>query len=377
MSRRDQPYLPLYVQDVLTDEKLIECSASAHGVYFRLLCILHKQETYGRILLKQKYKQMSEFCSGKSETNCEQNKDKDKANFFAKMLAKQMPFGEQVIFDALIELLEEGVITIDGDMLFQKRMVRDFDLSEKRSDFGKKGGNKATKQYGKPGILYLMSDGEKLNKIGASANPINRLYRLRSNLKLPKHFEIRDQVEVADMGEAEDMCLQIFSDMMDGGWVSGPFDLIASKFASLKSKIQLKHKQFAQAFAQANVRANAENEIEIENENNKGGVGEKENPTIEQGPLGSEVVQEAARKSYANAIWVENVCMANNLTKDDLKKWMAKYNSSICNDRIANFDDSTYRKLFTGWLSSQFSKGYSLPKEIQPEKKETIKYLNS
>ena len=57
MARRDQPYLPLYVQDFLTDEKLIECSAESTGVYIRLLCIMHKSQEYGRILLKQKDKQ--------------------------------------------------------------------------------------------------------------------------------------------------------------------------------------------------------------------------------------------------------------------------------------------------------------------------------
>ena len=42
MALRDQPYLPLYVQDFLTDEKLAECSAMATGVYIRLMCIMHK-----------------------------------------------------------------------------------------------------------------------------------------------------------------------------------------------------------------------------------------------------------------------------------------------------------------------------------------------
>ena len=57
MALRNQPYLPLYVQDFMTDEKLNECSPAANGIYIRLMCILHKSETYGQILLKQKYKQ--------------------------------------------------------------------------------------------------------------------------------------------------------------------------------------------------------------------------------------------------------------------------------------------------------------------------------
>ena len=57
MALRDQPYLPLYVQDFLTDEKLMECSASATGIYIRIMCIMHKSDEYGVILLKQKDKQ--------------------------------------------------------------------------------------------------------------------------------------------------------------------------------------------------------------------------------------------------------------------------------------------------------------------------------
>ena len=57
MALRDQPYLPLYIQDFLTDEKLMECSASAVGIYIKVMCILHKQDEYGVLLLKQKDKQ--------------------------------------------------------------------------------------------------------------------------------------------------------------------------------------------------------------------------------------------------------------------------------------------------------------------------------
>ena len=131
MALRDQPYLPLYVQDVLTDEKLIECSAEAHGVYFRLLCILHKQETYGLLCLKQKYKQT----------------DKQISNF-ALMLCKQMPFEANQIQKSLEELLAEGVLILEDDKLYQKRMLKDGELSSLRSDIGKKGGSNVTKQYG-------------------------------------------------------------------------------------------------------------------------------------------------------------------------------------------------------------------------------------
>lgn len=124
MALRDQPYIPLYIQDFLTDEKLIECSAQATGVYVRLMCILHKSDEYGKILLKQKDKQT----------------DKQHSDFALK-LAKQMPYSVDVILSSLVELISEGVIFIDGDYLCQKRMIKDNELSLTRAKAGKKGGN--------------------------------------------------------------------------------------------------------------------------------------------------------------------------------------------------------------------------------------------
>lgn len=131
MALRDQPYIPLYIQDFLTDEKLIECSAKSTGVYVRLMCIMHKSEVYGKILLKQKDKQ----------------KTKQIENFAIK-LGKQMPYTVQEVQEGLEELLAEQVLHIDGDFLIQKRMVNDNILSLKRAEAGSKGG-KFAKAKGK------------------------------------------------------------------------------------------------------------------------------------------------------------------------------------------------------------------------------------
>ena len=86
MSRREQPYLPLYVMDFLTDEKLVECSAESTGVYIRLMCLMHKSEQYGAILLKQKDKQ-----TGKQIYD------------FACKLMRQMPYDIETIERSLTE----------------------------------------------------------------------------------------------------------------------------------------------------------------------------------------------------------------------------------------------------------------------------------
>lgn len=135
MALSDQPYLPLYVKDILTDEKLIECSASSYGVYMLLLCLLHKEKDYGRMYLKQKYKQTLSKSESKSE-----------AKMFAEMLSRRMPFDVLTIESAISELHEEGVISIDHGVLSQKRMVKDGQVSSARSAAGKKGGEQKSKQ---------------------------------------------------------------------------------------------------------------------------------------------------------------------------------------------------------------------------------------
>ena len=126
MSRKDKPYLPLYVQDFLTDEKLMECSAEATGVYIRIMCVLHKSEPYGKLLLKQKDKQ-----------------NESKIKNFAIRFAKHFPYSLDIILSSLVELVEEGCLEIEDDCIFQKRMVNDAGLSDLRSKSGSLGGRKA------------------------------------------------------------------------------------------------------------------------------------------------------------------------------------------------------------------------------------------
>lgn len=131
MARKDLPYLPLYVQDFLTDEKLMECSASSTGVYVRIMCVLHKCIPYGKLFLKQKDKQTD-----------------NQINNFALKLAKHFPYDLAIIFDAVNELVNEDVLQIDNDFLIQKRMVNDGILSIKRSKSGSEGG-KVTQKIAK------------------------------------------------------------------------------------------------------------------------------------------------------------------------------------------------------------------------------------
>lgn len=149
MALRDQPYLPLYVQDFLTDEKLIECSASATGIYIRLMCVMHKSDEYGTVLLKQKDKQNT----------------KQIINFACK-LAKFLPYQISEIESGLSELLAENVLKIEGDSLIQGRMVKDNKISLIRSESGKLGGKNS---LGIKGKIKL----DKPKKIAQAKNQAN------------------------------------------------------------------------------------------------------------------------------------------------------------------------------------------------------------
>lgn len=126
MALRDQPYIPLYIQDLMTDEKLNNCCAATHGIYIKgLMCLMHKSEEYGKILLQQKFKQT----------------DKQSKNF-AIMLVKHLPYTIEEIENAIDELIEENVCYFENDFICQKRMIKDGALSKVRSKVGKLGGEK-------------------------------------------------------------------------------------------------------------------------------------------------------------------------------------------------------------------------------------------
>lgn len=155
MALRDQPYLPLYIQDIMTCEKLNECCAATHGIYIKgIMCLMHKSEQYGKILLKQKDKQSD---------NQIQN--------FATKIQKHVPYTVHEIEVALFELLAEKVLYLDGDALCQKRMIEDNRLSEIRSQAGKTGGETTQKVTRK----VAKAKGKATRQAKSKANPENEI----------------------------------------------------------------------------------------------------------------------------------------------------------------------------------------------------------
>lgn len=138
MATNKQPYLPLYVDDWMNNNKLKLSSASAHGLMVSIMCIMHKEINYGKLLLKQKFKQ---------NTN--------QINNFALQIAKLTSFDFDEILLPLNELIDNKILYIDEDCLISKRMVKDNELSLKRSFIGSLGGkstqnnNKKEKKFAK------------------------------------------------------------------------------------------------------------------------------------------------------------------------------------------------------------------------------------
>ena len=66
----------------------------------------------------------------------------------------------------------------------------------------------------------------------------NSVYRLRSDLKLPKNFVIKEQINVLNMGESEDFAQEYFKDILDGEWLIDSYNNVKKRFDLLKAKIK-------------------------------------------------------------------------------------------------------------------------------------------
>lgn len=123
MPLNNQPYLPLYVDDWMNNNKLKLCSPGSHGLMISIMCLMHKEEEYGKILLKQKFKQT----------------DKQILNF-ASQIAKQTSFDLLDVELYLTELITEKVLFFEDDYLICNRMVKMANISNIRAGVGKQGG---------------------------------------------------------------------------------------------------------------------------------------------------------------------------------------------------------------------------------------------
>lgn len=185
MALTDQPYLPLYVADWLTNSKLKLCSAKAHGIMINTMCLMHKEGRYGTILLKQKFKQ-------NDKQNTKQNGKQ--INNFAYMLAKLLPFEFADVELGLAELVDEEVLKIEGDLLICNRMVRDAELSKKRALSGQKGG-KSGKRSRKTNEDFAIANIQANGKANMEANTAYAIANILLIDRLKKNSEIFNDIQ--------------------------------------------------------------------------------------------------------------------------------------------------------------------------------------
>jgi hypothetical protein len=114
---------------------------------------MHKSKSYGKILLEQKYEQDAQQ---KYQQTIEQSGEQNSSTCstfvgtfvdvfvqgFVQKLLRFLPFSEAEIEAGLLQLIENKVIYLDGPMIYQKRMIKDAEISAKRASAGKNSAKK-------------------------------------------------------------------------------------------------------------------------------------------------------------------------------------------------------------------------------------------
>ena len=136
------------------------------------MCIMHKSDEYGVIRLKKK-----DSITG------------DVVNDFAGKLMRQMPYNVLTIADALHELIDEGVLVLDGERLYQRRMVRDARLSDTRRDAGRRRGTKRNQSAQQNPSKH----DAKCESASEASRPANAENEIASFIKEALHIENVEQ----------------------------------------------------------------------------------------------------------------------------------------------------------------------------------------
>lgn len=111
-----RPSFQFYPSDWLRDTALRSCSTGARGLWIDMICFMHEGSPYGYLKVADKV-------------------------ILPSNLARMVGESIEVVADWLIELQEAGVYDIDNGAIFSRRMIRDEELRQKRSEGGKLGGN--------------------------------------------------------------------------------------------------------------------------------------------------------------------------------------------------------------------------------------------
>ena len=232
-------------------------------------------------------------------------------------------------FDVVWPALSEKFIYEDG-FFYNQRLLHE---KSRRSKYTESRRNSRLQSDEDSVKIYLILDKDTgYYKIGSSVNPLRRFAEMTNQKSPAITVGLRDYVlfwvSKIVKRETEKEVHTIFkSKRITGEW-----------FSLTKEDVLLIQKKYGDETYDSRTENVTEN-----------------NTVLKE--LGSEKVNEAANAAWKDQRWKENVCMALSINLEELKKWMAMFNASICNDFIPDWDSSKYKKMIRGWISKQQEKG--------------------
>lgn len=139
------------------------------------------------------------------------------------------------------------------------------------------------------------------------------------------------------------------------------FKIIDSEFFSIRLNSHLDERKFLSEMGRLGGIASGASRVAL-----RGGVSNpstkeiKEIKEIEE--IGSEKVRKVANEVWKDQIWKENMIMGLRLKDmEELKTWLAMFNSSVSSDQLNNFSKGSYKKMSRGWILKQMSNGVKAP----------------
>ena len=133
------PWMKFYPSDWQSDPMLRCCSIAARGLWVEMMCLMHKAEPYGSLLVNG-------------------------ARVDKRKLAILVGLSEKECSALLMELEGNGVFSRDDDgTIYSRRMRRDFAKAAQDKANGRKGGNPSVKGWVNPPV----NGGDKAQKLEA------------------------------------------------------------------------------------------------------------------------------------------------------------------------------------------------------------------
>ena len=125
MSRKRNPYIPLFTHDIMSSMKCRRLSMRATGLYLWLLCLMNEKPQQGRWALSTN----EDHPTWKNSLTYRalQNADKyGRLPMFATLMARKfLPWKSGEVLKALQELYRFKLIVVEDDAIIQPRMYRD------------------------------------------------------------------------------------------------------------------------------------------------------------------------------------------------------------------------------------------------------------